>query len=177
MLSLLQLAGKESRYPQQLSGGEKQRVALARSLVLEPEVLLLDEPLSALDPQLRRQVRLELKSLQRRLGITFLLVTHDQEEALSLSDRIAVMNGGYLLQVGPPEVLYRQPRSRFVAEFSGRYQLARQRGRASRKHSRLHDTGRCWDAGGASYGRGGHILGQSTQASAKVQAGACCCRE
>jgi spermidine/putrescine transport system ATP-binding protein len=119
VLELLQLSDKVNRYPHQLSGGEKQRVALARSIVLEPDVLLLDEPLSALDPQLRRQVRLELKSLQKRLGITFLLVTHDQEEALSLSDRLAVMNAGRLQQIGSPDVLYRQPCSRFVAEFLG----------------------------------------------------------
>lgn len=119
VLELVQLVRKEARYPHQLSGGEKQRVALARSLVLEPDVLLLDEPLSALDPNLRKQVRAELKSLQRRVGITFLFVTHDQEEALSLSDRIAVMNGGRIEQVGTPEELYLTPRSRFVASFLG----------------------------------------------------------
>lgn len=119
LLDLLQLTGKEQRMPSRLSGGEKQRVALARSLVLAPDLLLLDEPLSALDPQLRRQVRLELKSLQNRLGITFLLVTHDQEEALALSDRIAVLNGGKLQQIGTPATLYGQPTSRFVAEFLG----------------------------------------------------------
>jgi ABC-type Fe3+/spermidine/putrescine transport system ATPase subunit len=119
MLSLLQLSGKEDRMPNQISGGERQRVALARSLVLEPDVLLLDEPLSALDPKLRRQVRAELKSIQRRVGIAFLFVTHDQEEALSLSDRIAVMHHGELEQVGPPRGLYLRPASRFVAEFLG----------------------------------------------------------
>lgn len=119
VLELVQLAGKESRYPHQMSGGEKQRAALARSLVVEPDVLLLDEPLSALDPNLRKQVRLELKSLQRRVDITFLLVTHDQEEALSMSDRIAVMNGGRIEQIGTPEQLYLTPRSRFVASFLG----------------------------------------------------------
>src|SRR5450631_1078694 len=93
-LELVQLTGKESRYPSQLSGGERQRVALARSLVLEPEVLLLDEPLAALDPKLRKQMRLELKAMQRRAGVTFLLITHDQEEALSMSDCLAVMNEG-----------------------------------------------------------------------------------
>ncbi len=119
VLELVRLAGKESRMPGQLSGGERQRVALARSLVLSPDVLLLDEPLSALDPNLRKQVRAELKSLQRRVGITFLIVTHDQEEALSMSDRIAVMNGGRLEQVGTPEDIYLRPRTRFVAEFMG----------------------------------------------------------
>src|ERR1700693_555993 len=106
VLELVQLTGKESRYPSQLSGGERQRVALARSLVLEPDVLLLDEPLSALDPNLRKQVRAELKAIQRRVGITFLFVTHDQEEALSLSDRLGVMNQGRLEQVGTPEEIY-----------------------------------------------------------------------
>lgn len=119
VLELVQLTGKEARYPGQISGGERQRVALARSLVLEPDVLLLDEPLSALDPALRKQVRAELKSLQRRVGITFLFVTHDQEEALSLSDCIAVMNGGRIEQTGAPEDVYLRPRTRFVASFLG----------------------------------------------------------
>ncbi len=119
VLELVRLSGKEDRIPAQLSGGEKQRVALARSLVLSPDVLLLDEPLSALDPNLRKQVRAELKSLQRRVGITFLFITHDQEEALSLSDYIAVMHRGCLEQVGTPEDIYVRPRTRFVAEFLG----------------------------------------------------------
>jgi len=118
-LHTVRLSGKERRMPSQLSGGEKQRVALARSLVLKPGVLLLDEPLSALDPQLRRQVRGELKLLQRTAGITFLFVTHDQEEALSLSDRIGVMNSGKLEQVASPQEAYRKPSSRFVAAFLG----------------------------------------------------------
>jgi ABC-type Fe3+/spermidine/putrescine transport system ATPase subunit len=119
VLAQVRLPGKEARKPGELSGGERQRVALARALVLAPDVLLLDEPLSALDPQLRKQVRAELKDLQRRSGITFLLVTHDQEEALSLSDRIAIMNAGAIEQTGTPEELYRQPRTRFVASFLG----------------------------------------------------------
>ncbi|MBL8175011.1 MAG: ABC transporter ATP-binding protein [Bryobacterales bacterium] len=119
VLDLLHLTGKESRFPHQMSGGEKQRVALARSLVLEPELLLLDEPLSALDPQLRKRVRVELKALQRSVGITFLMVTHDQEEALSLSDRIAVMNKGKVEQVGTPQEIYHKPATRFVAGFLG----------------------------------------------------------
>ena len=118
-LDMVQLSGKDDRYPAQLSGGERQRVALARSLVLQPDVLLLDEPLSALDPNLRKQVRSELKSLQRRLGTTFVFVTHDQEEALSMSDQIAVMNGGRLEQIGTPEDIYLRPCSRFVASFLG----------------------------------------------------------
>jgi len=118
-LELVSLAGKEERYPAELSGGERQRVALARSLVLEPDVLLLDEPLAALDPKLRKQMRLELKQMQRRAGITFLLVTHDQEEALSMSDRVAVMDAGRIAQVGTPEDVYLRPRNRFVAGFLG----------------------------------------------------------
>jgi len=118
-LGLVQLSGKESRLPNQISGGERQRVALARSLILQPQVLLLDEPLSALDPKLRKQVRKELKEVQRRVGIAFLFITHDQEEALSMSDRLAVMNLGTLEQTGTPRELYRQPSSRFVADFLG----------------------------------------------------------
>src|SRR6185312_2796110 len=119
VLALVRLEGKEDRLPNQISGGERQRAALARSLVLEPDVLLLDEPLSALDPKLRKQMRVELKSLQRRVGITFLFITHDQEEAMSLSDRIGVMNRGCLEQVGEPAAVYRNPQTRFVAEFLG----------------------------------------------------------
>jgi ABC-type Fe3+/spermidine/putrescine transport system ATPase subunit len=119
VIDLVQLAGKESRLPNQLSGGEKQRVALARSLAIEPDVLLLDEPLSALDPILRKQVRSELKSLQRRVGLAFLFVTHDQEEALSIADRIAVMNRGRIEQVGAPPEIYLKPRTVFVASFIG----------------------------------------------------------
>jgi len=119
ILEIVQLTGKESRLPKHLSGGEKQRVALARSLVLEPKVLLLDEPLSALDPALRKQMRAELKSLQRQIGIAFLFITHDQEEALSLSDRIAIMNGGCIEQIGDPQTVYRRPATRFAAEFLG----------------------------------------------------------
>jgi spermidine/putrescine transport system ATP-binding protein len=118
-LNLVSLDGKGSRRPGQLSGGERQRVALARSLVLEPDVLLLDEPLAALDPKLRQQMRQELKAIERRVGITFLLVTHDQEEALSLSDQVAVMNNGRVLQIDTPEEVYLRPRTRFVASFLG----------------------------------------------------------
>jgi spermidine/putrescine transport system ATP-binding protein len=118
-LDMVQLPTYRDRPIQQLSGGEKQRVALARSMVLEPEVLLLDEPLAALDQKLRRDMRLELKRLQRAAGITFLFITHDQEEALVLSDAIAVMHRGRLEQVGTPEEIYRRPSSRFVAGFIG----------------------------------------------------------
>jgi ABC-type Fe3+/spermidine/putrescine transport system ATPase subunit len=119
VLEQLHLTGKESRRPHELSGGERQRVALARALVMEPDVLLLDEPLSALDPLLRKEVRAELKELQRRVGVTFLFVTHDQEEALALSDQIAVMNAGIVEQVGTPQEIYQHPRTMFVASFLG----------------------------------------------------------
>ncbi|MGC8758373.1 MAG: ABC transporter ATP-binding protein [Bryobacteraceae bacterium] len=118
-VEMLGLADKLHRFPRELSGGEKQRVALARSLVLRPEVLLLDEPLAALDPNLRKQVRAELRSLQRRVGITFVFVTHDREEALSLSDRIALLNAGRCEQLGAPHELYLRPRTRFAAAFLG----------------------------------------------------------
>jgi ABC-type Fe3+/spermidine/putrescine transport system ATPase subunit len=118
-IRMVQLEGKNDRLPAQLSGGERQRVALARSLVVAPDVLLLDEPLAALDPKLRKQMRAELKDLQRRAGITFLFVTHDQEEALSLSDAIAVMNKGLVEQFGTPEDVYLRPSTRFVAGFLG----------------------------------------------------------
>lgn len=107
------------RYPSQLSGGEQQRVALARALIKEPEVLLLDEPLSNLDAKLREQMRFELKDLQRRTGIPILYVTHDQAEALAMSDRLAVMNAGRIIQVGTPAEIYTQPADRFVADFIG----------------------------------------------------------
>lgn len=119
-LELVGLLGLERRFPHQLSGGQKQRVALARALVLEPLVLLLDEPLSALDARLRQELRVELMQLQRRLGTTFIFVTHDQEEALVMSDRIAVMREGRLEQVGLPDEVYERPKNRFVAEFLGR---------------------------------------------------------
>jgi putative spermidine/putrescine transport system ATP-binding protein len=118
-LDLVQLAGFGNRYPAQLSGGQQQRVALARSLVVRPKVLLLDEPLGALDRNLRESMQFELRSMQQRLNITTLLVTHDQEEALSMSDRVAVMNQGRILQIGAPAEIYDRPKTRFVAEFLG----------------------------------------------------------
>ncbi len=118
-LSMVRLPGMEKRYPKQLSGGQQQRVALARALVNRPRVLLLDEPLGALDLKLRKEMQLELKTLQREVGITFVYVTHDQEEALTMSDRIAVMNAGKALQVGTPTEIYERPNSRFVADFIG----------------------------------------------------------
>ena len=118
-LEMLGLEAMAGRYPHQLSGGQQQRVALARALVNEPDVLLLDEPMSALDAKLRAQVQVELRRLQRKLGQTFILVTHDQSEALVVSDRIAVMNHGRIMQYGTPEEVYDRPRTRFVAEFLG----------------------------------------------------------
>jgi iron(III) transport system ATP-binding protein len=118
-LALVNLAGFEDRLPSELSGGQQQRVALARSLVVEPKILLLDEPLSNLDAKLRERMRSELKQLQRRTGITFVYVTHDQAEALALSDRIAVMHGGRLQQFGTPQEVYARPASRVVADFMG----------------------------------------------------------
>jgi spermidine/putrescine transport system ATP-binding protein len=118
-LQLVQLAGLEKRKPAQMSGGQQQRVALARSLVLQPAVLLLDEPLGALDAKLRKALQIELKELQQQVGITFIYVTHDQEEALTMSDRIAVMNAGRVEQVGPPQDLYEEPTTTFVADFLG----------------------------------------------------------
>jgi iron(III) transport system ATP-binding protein len=119
VLDKVKLGGLEDRYPGQLSGGQQQRVALARALVLNPKILLLDEPLSNLDAKIRIQVRAEIRKLQRELGITTVYVTHDQEEALALSDRIAVFNKGRMLQLGPPKALYERPESRFVADFIG----------------------------------------------------------
>lgn len=118
-LAMVRLPNVGSRKPHQLSGGQRQRVALARALINRPQVLLLDEPLGALDLKLRKAMQLELKELQRQLGITFIFVTHDQEEALVMSDRIGVMQAGKLLQVGPPQAIYEQPTSRFVADFIG----------------------------------------------------------
>lgn len=119
VMELTRISELADRRPAQLSGGQKQRVALARALVNEPEVLLLDEPLGALDAGLRRELRGELRTLQRRLGLTFIHVTHDQEEALALSDRVGILRAGRLEQVGPPGQLYERPRTRFVAEFLG----------------------------------------------------------
>jgi spermidine/putrescine transport system ATP-binding protein len=118
-LEMVRLSGLDERTPAELSGGQQQRVALARALVLEPRVLLLDEPLAALDLKLRKQMQIELKGLQRRLGISFIYVTHDQEEALTMSDRIVVMNAGHVEQIGRAEEIYERPVSEFVAGFIG----------------------------------------------------------
>jgi ABC-type Fe3+/spermidine/putrescine transport system ATPase subunit len=119
-LSTVHLEGLDARTPDQLSGGQQQRVGIARALVIEPEVLLMDEPLSNLDAKLRSALREEIRDIQRRLKITTVYVTHDQEEALAISDRIAVLNGGVVRQVGAPKAIYREPADRFVASFVGR---------------------------------------------------------
>ena len=119
MLELVGLTGRERSRPSQLSGGQQQRVALARSLVLRPEVLLLDEPLGALDLKLRKQLQLQLKRIQHEVGITFVYVTHDQEEAFFMSDRVAIMRDGRIEQLGTPRQVYERPASEFVAEFVG----------------------------------------------------------
>jgi putative spermidine/putrescine transport system ATP-binding protein len=118
-LEMVRLTGYGERRPGQLSGGQRQRVALARAIVNKPKVLLLDEPLGALDLKLREQMQEELKALQKQLGITFIFVTHDQGEALSMADRVAVFNTGRIMQVGTPEEIYRRPQTRFVADFVG----------------------------------------------------------
>src|SRR5215468_1281278 len=129
-LAQVALTGLEDRKPGQLSGGQQQRVALARALVVEPPVLLCDEPLGALDRKLRQQMQFELKELQKRLGVTLVFVTHDQEEALAMSDRIAVMNHGRVEQVGAPTEIYERPRTRFVADFIGEINILEERGGA-----------------------------------------------
>ena len=125
MLSLVNLAGYGKRSVDSLSGGQQQRIAIARALVNEPDVLLLDEPLGALDLKLRKEMQLELKSMQQQLGITFIYVTHDQEEALTMSDTIVVMNSGRILQIGPPKTIYDEPKNAFVARFIGESNIIR----------------------------------------------------
>jgi len=129
-LAQVALTGLEDRKPGQLSGGQQQRVALARALVVEPPVLLCDEPLGALDRKLRQQMQFELKELQKRLGVTLVFVTHDQEEALAMSDRIAVMNRGRIEQIGAPTEIYERPRTRFVADFIGEINILEEAGGA-----------------------------------------------
>ena len=143
MLKLVELPGYEQRKPTQISGGQAQRVALARALINRPAVLLLDEPLGALDLKLRKQMQVELKRIQQEVGITFIYVTHDQEEAMTMSDRIAVMNQGRYEQLGEPESLYERPTTRFVAGFLGVSNLlpgtVRGQRRVVRRRSRLAD--------------------------------------
>jgi putative spermidine/putrescine transport system ATP-binding protein len=132
MLEMVRLEGYAGRRPSELSGGQRQRVALARALINRPRVLLLDEPLGALDLRLREQMQVELRSLQRSLGITFIFVTHDQGEALSMSDRLAVFNQGRIEQLGTPRDIYERPSSRFAAEFVGNSNIVDRRGNAAR---------------------------------------------
>lgn len=129
MLKIVQLEGFEKRNPNELSGGQRQRVAIARAVINQPDVLLLDEPLGALDLKLRRQMQLELKRLQKKLGITFIYITHDQEEAINMSDRIAVMSDGLFEQIGTPNDIYYHPRTSFVADFVGNANIFRENGK------------------------------------------------
>ena len=141
VLELVQLPGFEDRMPTELSGGQRQRIAIARAIVNAPKVLLLDEPLGALDLQLRRQMQIELKRLQKQLGITFIYITHDQEEALNMSDRIAVMKNGVFQQFGTPSEIYDRPKNAYVARFVGSANILR--GRAA-----FPDGALCLDCGG-----------------------------
>jgi ABC-type Fe3+/spermidine/putrescine transport system ATPase subunit len=155
-LDMVRLPGVEDRYPTQLSGGQQQRIALARALVIEPDVLLLDEPLSALDANLREEMRVEIKNIQRRIGIATVFVTHDQGEALAMSDHVVVMNKGRIEQVGPPREVYEHPLSAFVASFLGNANFI---------------TGEVRSAvdGHAQVGLGMHVLNATTER--KVQIG------
>lgn len=128
MLELVRMEGSEKKYPNQLSGGQQQRIAIARALVLKPSLLLLDEPFSALDAKIRGQMREELKRIQREAGLTVIFVTHDQEEAMAISDRIAVMRRGYMEQIGTPDEIYDHPKTRFVAEFIGEMNFIEENG-------------------------------------------------
>ena len=130
MLELVRMDGSEKKYPSQLSGGQQQRIAIARALGLKPSLLLLDEPFSALDAKIRGQMREELKRIQREAGLTVMFVTHDQEEAMAISDRIAVMRQGHMEQVGKPEEIYDHPKTRFVAEFIGEMNFIEENGSA-----------------------------------------------
>lgn len=129
MLQMVQLEGYEKRRPDELSGGQRQRVAIARAVINRPQVLLLDEPLGALDLKLRRQMQIELKKLQKKLGITFIYITHDQEEAINMSDRIAVMRNGVFEQIGTPNEIYYHPKTSYVADFVGNANIYRKQGK------------------------------------------------
>ena len=159
-MKLVDLIGFESRKTPQMSGGQQQRVALARALVNHPKVLLLDEPLGALDLKLRKQMQLELKRIQQEVGITFIYVTHDQEEAMTMSDRLAVMRHGKIDQIGPPEAVYESPATEFVAGFLGRLEHAGRRGQGDEQrthHDRARDGRLRDDADGQC--AAGHLAG------------------
>ena len=141
MLEMVQMSGYEKRKPDELSGGQKQRVAIARALINQPRVLLLDEPLGALDLKLRKQMQIELKRLQKKLEITFVYVTHDQEEAMTMSDRIAVMRDGIIEQIDTPSLIYRRPATRFVADFIGESNIIEGVVKESEKDHLTIDTG------------------------------------
>jgi spermidine/putrescine transport system ATP-binding protein len=145
MLERVGLADKAARYPRELSGGQMQRVALARALINEPSVLLLDEPLGALDAKLRRDMQMELRRMHRDLGITFVCVTHDQEEALVMSDRLGIMDGGELVQLGTPQEVFEKPRTSFVADFIGGCNFIP--GRVGADGALHLDAGLRWEAG------------------------------
>lgn len=144
MLSMVELGGLENRRVNQISGGQKQRVAIARALINHPAVLLLDEPLGALDLKLRMQMQLELKAIQKRVGTTFIYVTHDQSEALTMSDRIAVMRGGRIEQIGPSQEIYQRPATKFVATFIGDANLMDGRKIAKKGDDAIIDVGGTW---------------------------------
>jgi spermidine/putrescine transport system ATP-binding protein len=159
-LRLVELEGREQRRPRQLSGGQQQRVALARALVNRPRALLLDEPLGALDLKLRRAMQLELKRIQREVGITFVYVTHDQEEALTMSDRLAVMNAGRIEQLGTPRELYERPATRFVADFLGTSNIL---------GGRLEPTGDGWRLAGLGAGERVLVRGDGLRSGQEVE--------
>jgi len=146
-IDIVHLKGFEARFPKQLSGGQQQRVALARAIVIEPRILLLDEPMSNLDAKLREDMQLELRQIQQDLGITTLLVTHDQHEAMALSDRIAVMHGGRIVQVGAPYAIYENPADSFVSTFLGKSNLLPDPASVARQHSLRPEKTRLVPAG------------------------------
>jgi ABC-type Fe3+/spermidine/putrescine transport system ATPase subunit len=158
MLELVRLPEVETRKPGQLSGGQQQRVALARALVMEPKVLLLDEPLGALDLKVRRQLQIELKRIQETVGVTFVYVTHDQEEALAMSDRVAVMNAGRVEQVGTPREIYDSPASPFVADFIGETNFIERDGRLIAVRPERMQLSRERDRGGNGDGIAGEVV-------------------
>ena len=123
ILRIVDLEGKENNYPTQLSGGQQQRVALARSIVTEPKILLLDEPLSALDAKIRKSLQREIRNIQKKLNMTTIFVTHDQEEAMTMSDKIIVMDKGHISQIGSSDDIYKSPKNEFVARFIGNYNV------------------------------------------------------